>query len=159
MHKIKRILAPTDISELSKVGVRSALELAESQGAEVIVYHVVDHRIPYSKGELASLYICSLSNCTTFKEELDKFLRESFSELISKVKIQQEVDVGFAHERIVEKAAKEGVDMIVMSTHGRTGLLHMLIGSVTEQVVRHATCPVISVSPSKEDKLALAAAG
>ena len=159
MDRIKMILAPTDLSELSKVGVRYALEFAESQGAEVIAYHVADYRVPYSKGEFASLYISSLSNYTTFKEEFDKFLREAFPSLISKVKLHQEVDVGVAHGRIVEKAAKEGVDMIVMSTHGSTGLLHMLIGSVTEQVVRHATCPVLSVSPTKEDKLAQTAAG
>ena len=132
---------------------------SEFQGAEVIVYHVVDYRVPNSKGELASLYVRSSSNCSTLKKGIDKFLTEAFPVLISKVNVHQEVDVGVAHENIVEKAAREGVDMIVMSTHGRTGLLHMLIDSVTEQVVRHASCPVLSVSPTKEDKLAQAAAG
>ncbi len=160
MDRIKKILAPTDLSELSEGGVRYALKMAKSQGAEVIVYHVVDSvSVPYPEKELNTLYRRSLSSCSVFKERIKNFLRGDFPDLISKVKVRQEVEIGVAHERIVEKAAKEGVDMIVMSTHGRTGLLHMLIGSVTEQVVRHAACPVLSVSPTKEDKLALAAAG
>ncbi|MCZ6562753.1 MAG: universal stress protein, partial [Deltaproteobacteria bacterium] len=92
------------------------------------------------------------------RNRIDEFLRRAFSELISQVELQLEADIGIAHERIVEKAEKEGVDMIVMSTHGRTGLFHMLIGSVTELVVRHATCPVFSVRPQKETRLAEARA-
>jgi universal stress protein A len=94
-----------------------------------------------------------------FKDRIEKFLKETFPDLISKVKVRQEVEIGVAHERIVEKAAKEGVDMIVMSTHGRTGLLHMLMGSVAEQVVRQAPCPVLSIRPQKEERLAEAWAG
>ncbi len=74
-------------------------------------------------------------------------MRGAFPELISKVKIRQEVGVGTPHERIVERAEKKDVDMIVMSTHGRTALAHMFIGSVTEQVVRRSVCPVLSVRP------------
>jgi len=160
MDRIKKILAPTDLSELSEGGVRYALELAKSQGAEVIVYHVVDSvRVPYPEKELNTLYRRSLSSCSVFKDRIKHFLRGDFPDLISKVKVRQEVEIGVAHERIVEKAADERVDMIVMSTHGRTGLSHMLIGSVTEQVVRHATCPVLTVSPPKEEKLAQAADG
>jgi len=69
-----------------------------------------------------------------------------------------EVGVGVAYQRIVEKSAAEGVDLIVMSTHGRTGFLHVLIGSVTEKVVRMAACPVLSVRPAKEAVPAKAAA-
>jgi nucleotide-binding universal stress UspA family protein len=151
MDRIKKILAPTDLSDLSEVGVRYALELAQSQGAEVIVCHVVDSvRIPYPEKERATLYRGSLSNCSAFKDRIDKFLRKVFPDLIEKVKVRQEVEIGVAHERIVEKAADERVNMIVMSTHGRTGLLHMLMGSVSEQVVRRATCPVITVRTRKE---------
>jgi len=155
MDRVKKILAPTDLSELSEGGVRYALKMAKSQGAEVIVYHVVDSvRVPYPEKELNTLYRRSLSCCSVFKERIDNFLRGGFPDLISKVKVRQEVGIGVAHEQIVEKAADERVDMIVMSTHGRTGLSHMLIGSVAEQVVRRAPCPVISVRPQKEARLA-----
>jgi nucleotide-binding universal stress UspA family protein len=94
-----------------------------------------------------------------FKDRIDKFLSDAFPDLVSKVKLHQEVEIGVAHERIVGKAAKERVDMIVMSTHGRTELLHILMGSVTEQVVRQAPCPVLSIRPQKEERLAEAWAG
>ena len=83
------------------------------------------------------------------KKGVAKFLQERCSDLTQKVKVQEEADFGDAYESIVEKAEEEGVDMIIMSTHGRTGVGHMLIGSVTEQVVRRASCPVLSVRPPK----------
>ena len=78
-----------------------------------------------------------------------KFLQERFSDLTQKVKVQEDADFGDAYESIVKKAEEEGADMIIMSTHGRTGVGHMLVGSVTEQVVRRASCPVLSVRPPK----------
>ncbi len=85
-------------------------------------------------------------------------MRGAFPELLSKVKIRQEVVIGIPHERIVERAERKDVDMIVMSTHGRTGLAHMLIGSVTEHVVRRSICPVLSVRSQTEAKVAEARA-
>jgi universal stress protein A len=59
--------------------------------------------------------------------------------------VRQAVEFGMPVDNIVEKAANEGVDLIVMSTHGRTGLEHMILGSVTEKVVARASCPVLVV--------------
>ncbi|MFQ5917619.1 MAG: universal stress protein [Candidatus Binatia bacterium] len=151
MDKIKTILAPTDFSELSQGGIRYALEMAEFQGAEVIIFHVADYTdiIPYH--ELHSRNLKSVQEYLNDRStEVDKFLRKTFPELISKVKIHIEVDVGTAHEKILERARQKGVDMIVMSTHGRDGVAHMLIGSVTEHVVRRSPCPVLSVRPQME---------
>ena len=66
--------------------------------------------------------------------------------------VRQEVGVGTPYKRIVEKAQQEGIDMIVMSTHGRTGLAHMLIGSVTERVLRRAPCPIIAVPTPRKPR-------
>ncbi len=169
MKKVTKILAPTDLSELSKAGVRYAMEMAGFKGAaEVIVYHVIglDESPPYFV--YSGAYNDEFSPATEFRpvseliEErrrlLAKFLRENFVDSISKVRIRQEIEVGVPYKKIVEKAVEEGVEMIVMCTHGRTGFMHMLIGSVTEKVVRHATCPVLSVPPPKEGKLAKTAA-
>jgi nucleotide-binding universal stress UspA family protein len=148
MERIRTILAPTDLSKLSQVGVRYALELAKIQGAEVIVYHVANYKEAIPFQELNSPHVKSVEEFRDDrKKEVDHFLRGAFPELISKVKIRQEVGVGTPHERIVERAEKKDVDMIVMSTHGRTALAHMFIGSVTEQVVRRSVCPVLSVRP------------
>jgi nucleotide-binding universal stress UspA family protein len=62
------------------------------------------------------------------------------------------VEFGEPYKNIVEEAEKEGVDWIVISTHGRTGLSHLVMGSVTEKVVRYAPCPVLSVHPSQAGK-------
>lgn len=164
MDKIKKILAPADLSNLSKAGVRWALEIARSQGAEVIVYNVIPHEeTPFPAA--VEEWVASHKELPQVRETLEgrkrllaRFLRENFADLIPKVKLRQEVEVGVPYKRIVEKAVEEAVDMIVMCTHGRTGLHHMLIGSVTEKVVRRATCPVLSVPPPKEAKLATAAA-
>ncbi len=166
MDKIKKILAPTDLSELSQAGVRHALEIARSQEAEVIVYHVISYEEanPHDegfRGEFSSSRGFHLVKWLLQERQrlLAEYLMENFADIIPQCTIRQEVEVGLPYKRIVEKAVEEGVGMIVMSTHGRTGLLHMLIGSVTEKVVRRSTCPVLSIRPTKETKLAEASAG
>jgi nucleotide-binding universal stress UspA family protein len=154
MQSIKKILATTDLSELSLTGVRYALETAESQGAEVIVYHVVgfeEMRLPYEGFYTESL---ARSLPEERKKALADLLADHFSDLIGKVRLRQEVEIGVPHAKIVEKAAKENVDLIAMCTHGRTGPLHMLLGSVTEKVVRRAACPVLTLRPAKEERSA-----
>ena len=66
------------------------------------------------------------------------------------LEVREVVEIGTPASNIVAEAEKSGYDLIVMSTHGRTGFAHMVIGSVTEQVLRSATCPVFSVRPPKE---------
>ena len=156
MDKIRKILAPTDFSELSQVGVRYALEMAESLGAEVILYHVVG---------IAEEWLASHDEFYSVKEfveeqkrMMDELLRGNFADILSQVTIRAQVEVGVPHKMIVEKAVEERADIIVMSTHGKSGLSRMIIGSVTEKVVGRAPCPVLSVPPTKRTNLAKAAA-
>jgi nucleotide-binding universal stress UspA family protein len=143
MDKIKKILAPTDFSEASGVGVRSAINLARAQGAEVIVYHVIAIAEDWTDKHEEFMPVRSLLD--ERKRLLDEFLRKNFSDVFPEVTIRQEVELGSPYKNIVDKAASEDVDLIVMSTHGRTGLAHMLMGSVTEKVVGHSRCPVLSI--------------
>lgn len=83
------------------------------------------------------------------KRLLASFVGEGIADIDPKIKIRQEVKIGVPYKKIVEKAAEERGDMIVMCTQGRTGLPHMVIGSVTEQVVGRAPCPVLSVPPAQ----------
>lgn len=145
MESIKRILAPTDFSELSQAGVRYALEMAKSLGAEVIVYHVIG---------VAEEWLASHDDFYSVKElveeqkgVMDDLLRENFTDILCQVTIRAEVEVGVPHKMIVEKAIVEKADIIVMSTRGKSGLSRILIGSVTEKVVGRAPCPVLSVPP------------
>ncbi len=157
MKQIKKILAPTDLSTLARDGIRFALETAQACGAEVIVYHVIsyeDAEFPVHHG--AAQWAASGESSEEIQEliqkrkrDVDRYLIENFSDALSRLKIREEVEIGIPSKLIVEKAAAEGVDMIMMSTHGRSGLRHLLIGSITEQVVRQATCPVLSIRPKE----------
>lgn len=153
--KFTRILVPTDFSELSCDAVRLALEIARSDDAVVTVYHVVEY------DEVAPNYGVLIYEFTPKSERpvldlieerrrlLAAFLGEKFTDLVPHVNIHCEVEVGRPYRKILERAAEAGTDLIVMATHGRTGLSHALIGSVTERVVRLASCPVLSVHPKK----------
>lgn len=150
MKKITRILAPTDLSDLSCLGIRYALELAREQSAEIVVLHV----IPIGEDWLSTREESSPVRDLMAKERaaLDQFLQEKFAEFLNLVELRQRVEVGAPHSNIVELAEREGADLIVMSTHGRTGLDHMLMGSVTEKVVARSLCPVLSIPAMSRKK-------
>lgn len=158
MDRIKKILAPTDLSELSQVGVRYALNLARTLSAEVTVYHVVDSNEIARYGEKIRRglgdyqFSPGAPILDQYQLALSRFLNEHFSDLLPRVKLREKVEMGLPEKNIVEEAKKEGVDLIIISTHGRTGLSHMLLGSVTEKVVRTAPCPVLSIRPAEEQK-------
>jgi nucleotide-binding universal stress UspA family protein len=148
MNRVKKILAPTDFSDLSRVGVRYALEMARDTGAEVIVYYTLD------VGEYWMDSRTKISPYRDMLEEtrrvLDRFLAEHFADCIDLVEVRQVVEFGTPYKNIVEEATKEGVDLIVISTHGRTGFDHLMLGSVAERVVARAPCPVLVVPRHEE---------
>jgi len=156
MDLIKKILAPTDLSSFSASGVRYACNLAKALGAEVIVAHAV------STSEFTS-HATSLKITSSGAEADDllgklvehqkQLLRQFCEHLLASVSadlnVQQIVEMGDAHTLIVNWARDKAADLIVMSTHGRSGLPRMLLGSVTEKVLRSASCPVLAI-PSHE---------
>jgi nucleotide-binding universal stress UspA family protein len=143
MPKIRKILAPTDLSELSKLGIRYALEMACDIGAEVVVYFAIDLSGDWKDRYASPAHYRDMVEDT--RRQLGKFLAENFSDRIDLVKVRQVVEIGMSFKNIVEVAESEKVDLIVMSTHGRTGLSHMILGSVAEKVVARAPCPVLVV--------------
>ncbi|MGH7844818.1 MAG: universal stress protein [Candidatus Binatia bacterium] len=159
MDRFKKILAPVDLSTLSKTGVIYALEIAMSTaGGEVLVYNVITPgETPYpqaaAKWFAGHMDLPQLRKTREKRERvLAEFIRANFAESIANVRIRQEVAIGVPHRKILEKASAEKVDIIVICTHGRTGLRRMLIGSVSQQIVRRAPCPVLTVPPPKEAK-------
>jgi nucleotide-binding universal stress UspA family protein len=153
MEAVKKILAPTDLSELSSAGLRYALEMGRSRSAEVIVYHVIDLGDHWIKREDSGPVREMLER---HRRMLDKFLWENFGEEMNLTEVRQVVEFGGAVDNIIEKAEGERVDKIVMSTHRRTGIDHLLIGSVAEKVIARAPCPVLIV-PAHKRNLARAA--
>jgi nucleotide-binding universal stress UspA family protein len=165
MERINKILAPTDFSELSQVGVRYALELAKAVKAEVTVYHAVSqaelmqYHTEFSEGRTEEQLRPLLHPVDTYEQAMTRFIKTHFADLIADVKVHEKVEMGIAEKNIVNLAEEEGIDLIVISTHGRTGLSHMIVGSVTEKVVRLARCPVLSIPshPKEEAKGKVAA--
>ena len=143
--KIDKILAPTDLSELSLAALRYALEAARAEGAELIVYHVIGP---------SEEWLARHEEVLTMRQVIDnrrrvlaQFAKVAFGGLPPDVRLRTEVDLGVPYRKIVEKADAEKADLIIMSTHGWSGFLRMLIGSVTEKVVNRASCPVLSIHP------------
>jgi nucleotide-binding universal stress UspA family protein len=181
MKQLRKILAATDLSEFSKTGLRYALDLAKVVGAEVTVCHVVEPEEPVYEEKpggnesiarvIAKMIATTLdryvetraiSLCPAFRRAdpplqkyrtaLRQFLSENFSDLIPTINVQEKIERGTPDDKIVEIAAKEGMDLIVISTHGRTALAHVLMGSVTENVIRNAPCPVLAIGPESSEK-------
>jgi nucleotide-binding universal stress UspA family protein len=138
---IKRILVPTDFSDASLAGLEYALDLAERFKAEVVVLFVVEPL--YSAGDLGLLL-----------EEAQRRGHEELSRLASRLKrrgvaCRTMLQIGTPYQVIATAAARERADLIVMATHGRSGLSHFVMGSVAERVVRTARCPVLTVRPPR----------
>jgi nucleotide-binding universal stress UspA family protein len=157
MTQVKRILAPTDLSQLSLTGLRYAFNLAQSFNAKVTVYHIInrDELMHFSEqlqrfGNPTAMGRHTENLLEESQAALSHFLQDNLGDLLPAVKFQTKVEMGLPYKNIVERARDDGSDLIVMSTHGRTGFSHVLLGSVTEKVVRTAPCPVVSIHPEEE---------
>ena len=155
MDQIKKILAPTDLSELSQAVVRYAIKLAKAIEAEVTVYHVVDYdtltRYGQRSAASSSFQPPDHHFLERYQNALSGFLKNHVSDLSPSVKMREKVELGTPDKSIVELAKSEEYDLIVMSTHGKTGL-RMTVGSVTEKVVQTGPCPVLSIRPQEAQK-------
>jgi len=144
----KTIVCPTDFSAASEAGLRYATSLACDSGAKIVILHVIvdvdENQLKYGGTEVAFSADGSFGH-----PELKKLL----SEVVPAdpgVKCEHRLVVGDPAREIVSVAKEMEADMIVMSTHGRTGLTRLLMGSVAEVVVRRAACPVLTVKEPQD---------
>jgi nucleotide-binding universal stress UspA family protein len=145
MISLHRILVPTDFSEHSKNALRYAAAFAEKFGAEIQLLHVFQ--------DLAIFQPDAVSPgppTVPPREEMLAAARGALARSIQEcpvkgLPIHPEVREGAPHEEIVVYAREKNVDLIIMGTHGRGWLAHVLMGSVAEKVVRKAPCPVLTV--------------
>jgi universal stress protein A len=144
MLPVQRILCPTDFSGPACTCVRTASELAEHFGADLLLVNVVP-AIPTLPPD--PNYVFKIPEYEKYLHaDAEQQLRKARAELVGKtVKVRTQVRHGSAAEEIVLIAKTEGVDLIVISTHGSTGLERWVFGSVAEKVVRLAECPVLTV--------------
>jgi nucleotide-binding universal stress UspA family protein len=138
MLAIKTILHPTDFSERSELAFRLACSLARDYGARLVVLHVVPvPTVYYGEGVMVA----------PPPEDQDA-LREKLVQLKPrdpKVAVEHQLLKGDAATEIVRVAEETKADVIVIGSHGRTGLARLMLGSVAEKVMRNAPCPVVTV--------------
>ena len=142
---IKTILAPTDMSLLSLPAIRYALEIGLERNAEVIIYHVIESE--YAGFGDDDPHDPATALVLQQKKRLNNFVQTNFADYLNKVKVTELIECGLPYEKIVARSDHVGADLIVMSTHGRTGLEQLILGSVTAKVVARAACPVLSIKP------------
>jgi nucleotide-binding universal stress UspA family protein len=133
----KKILFPTDFSHLSDAALEHATTLARETGATLLVLHVEEPPIAYGGGEMYY----------GIPDPDDHEMRRMLAAIRPHdpaVHVEHRMVTGDPADEIVKVADEEHVDLIVMGTHGRTGLRRMLMGSVAESVVRRANCPVLT---------------
>lgn len=150
MLKLKSILLPTDFSEPAGVAVGHACTLADAFGAELHVLHVIHDyatEVPeFGMGLAFPGYLEHLpERMKKLEEETLRQLRRVLPDHWPRKRVVLATWQGPPFLRIIEYAREHDSDLIVMGTHGRSALKHVLLGSVAERVVRQAPCPVLTV--------------
>jgi len=153
MAIIKKILAPTDLSDVSVRGIKYACNLAKDVGAEVIIVHVIRmeevmtvfrraQEDPAAWNQMKGLEERLVDR---HKQLLDDLVNRQIPEVSSDLNVRKIVEVSEPYSALIERAKNESVDLIVMSTHGRSGIPRLMLGSVTERVLRGSPCPVLAI--------------
>ena len=147
--QLKRILVPLDFSSSSRRALRFAREWAARFGSEVFLLHVIEPMNTF--GVLGTEPIMPLLPPDFHEQaraELENFVRQEFPD---SAKVSVHLRDGIAYDEIATAARELGADIIIIATHGRSGLSHVLLGSTAERVVRHAPCPVLTLRWATRD--------
>ena len=153
IQNVKKILAPIDFSEHSMEAMRGAMELAKDVGAEVHLMHVIaphHHFIPLplaTSGEESRELVREAAMIEQAEEELARIKKDDFGDSKN---VTTFAVVGHPVQKLVDYAKEQAIDLIVMATHGRSGIEHVLLGGTTEKIVRNAPCSVLVIRPRKQ---------
>ena len=144
----RRILWPTDLSRLAMAALPHALQLAAGSNGELVIVHVLPLVAAYVSPEIAGLPWEQIDreNRVSGKRKLDRITSAIKAEH-PELQVHNVLAKGVVSEEVLRVARRLRCDLIVLATHGRTGLKHVLMGSVAENVVRRAPCPVLIVRP------------
>ena len=148
MKRIRRIMHATDFSPASRAAFTQAVELARVTGAELILAHALSFVPPYLGGEA----YMSPSTWDRIEASARSTARRRLDALIGRarkagVRARALVIVGSPYEQIARAAGSARAEMLVVGTHGRTGLPRLLVGSVAQRILATARCPVLLVRP------------
>lgn len=144
MIKMEKILYPTDFSDLSLLALKYAKSFAKQYNAELHCLHVMDDAYQYwlamgPDGVPAGPDLEQITNASN--QQMEQFKSEHLSDIPN---LTVKMATGKPFLEIIRYARDEKIDLIVIATHGRSGLRHVLMGSVAEKVVRKAPCPVLT---------------
>ena len=141
MPSIKTLLCPVDFSQMSRAVLDYAVFMAQSHQAQLKLIHVVDQLHGFDSYKILHMTAVEITH------EMERQARTQLKELVATLPIPTTFDIRFgrAADEIVIQAKEDEVELIVMGSHGRSGISHLLVGSVAESVVRHAPCPVLVV--------------
>ncbi|CAJ1823712.1 universal stress protein [Aeromonas veronii] len=141
MPSIKTLLCPVDFSQMSRAVLDYAVFMAQSHQAQLKLIHVVDQLHGFDSYKILHMTAIEITH------EMERQARTQLKELVASLPIPATFDIRFgrAADEIVIQAKEDEVELIVMGSHGRSGISHLLVGSVAESVVRHAPCPVLVV--------------
>lgn len=144
-----KILSATDFSEDSNLAISYAEEIARRFNAEIIVLHV-DQPLPPVMVSPDMGPVMDVGAMTRIAEEQRLLAQKELDKIVNRMrdsglKARSLLKVGSPFLEVLHTAQSEGTDLIVMGTHGRTGLAHVLMGSVAERVVQKAPCPVLTI--------------
>jgi nucleotide-binding universal stress UspA family protein len=150
MIKVDTILVPIDFSDNAPVVVEWAGHLAQEHQSAVILFNA--YHLPVEFQQLESAYLPE-DFWTNVKSEAQQSLGRFEQQLRSEgLTVRSVVREGYAATAIVDEATEQAVDLIVIGTHGLSGIKHMLLGSIAERVVQKAPCPVLTVKPCLKDQ-------
>jgi universal stress protein A len=152
MIRLNRVLVPVDFSEFGKHALKYGCEFARRFGSELHLLHVVEDVYPMvpEAGMLLPAqgdYLAELQAAA--RKALDKVPEPDWCQGLANV--VRSVETGTPFLEVIRYAREKEIDLIVIGTHGRTGLVHMLMGSVAEKIVRKSPCPVLTVRPEGHD--------
>lgn len=147
MFEPKRILVPTDFSESSDKAIQEAIDIAEKYHSKVYVLHVIDKGVQ----QCAVDYCLPIEVVEQFENESVNASNQKMRQEVSKlnkneaVEIEFDVKKGVPYDEILNEQQSNGIDLIVMASHGRTGLSRFMLGSVADKVVKKANALVLLV--------------
>jgi nucleotide-binding universal stress UspA family protein len=151
MLTLKTVLVPTDFSEASESALRYGKAMAEAFGASLHIVHVMEDLLAHAWA--AEVYVSSMPQ---LRDEIERESRQRLDALLTgdqrkKLRAETALLAGNPFLEIIRYAKAHGVDLIVMGTHGRGPIAHMLLGSVAEKVVRKSPCPVLTVREAQHE--------
>jgi universal stress protein A len=148
MFAPKRILVPTDFSRYSDEALKKAVDIAKQYGAKVVILHVARVAQHWPTGYALNLDVPTIEDYEAASVKLaQQLIDEQVKRTIGDTDVDMvyEVRSGEPYEEILSECSGKAMDVIVIASHGRTGVLSHLIGSVALKVAQHAKCPVLLV--------------